>query len=176
MRAANPEQMKCALSRAHPRHLCFSIDKDLHGRRLSGKVNRGIGALTEITSRISPDMSPSRLFSAISGLRVDDRLEDSAKNEFCPEWRPTGQNSAGGRGGSTCPGASSLSAGIFGAKAFWRCPLPQDLNNRRDTGSKKKLRKTLKTVNILADEWVIPVFSLRDPAGSTGLKWKRSSE
>ena len=34
LRAVNPEVLQCALSRARPRYLCFSIDKDLHGCRL----------------------------------------------------------------------------------------------------------------------------------------------
>jgi hypothetical protein len=29
--AVNPESLECALSRARPGHLRFSIDKDLHG-------------------------------------------------------------------------------------------------------------------------------------------------
>jgi hypothetical protein len=34
LRAVNPEALQCALSRARPGHLCFSVDKDLHGCRL----------------------------------------------------------------------------------------------------------------------------------------------
>jgi hypothetical protein len=37
LRAVNPEALQCALSRARPGHLCFSVDKDLHGCRLFGQ-------------------------------------------------------------------------------------------------------------------------------------------
>src|ERR1017187_6098761 len=37
LRAVNPEALQCALSRARPGHLCFSVDKDLHGRRQTGQ-------------------------------------------------------------------------------------------------------------------------------------------
>ena len=33
LRAVNPEALQRALSRARPRHLCFSLDKDLHRGR-----------------------------------------------------------------------------------------------------------------------------------------------
>jgi hypothetical protein len=35
LRAVTPESLECALSRARPGNLRFSIDKDLHGRRPS---------------------------------------------------------------------------------------------------------------------------------------------
>ena len=36
LRAVNPEALQCALSRARPGYLCFSVDKDLHGCRQTG--------------------------------------------------------------------------------------------------------------------------------------------
>jgi hypothetical protein len=49
LRAVNPEGLQCALSRARPRYLCSSIDKDLHGSRLSGQVALGSPAANRAT-------------------------------------------------------------------------------------------------------------------------------
>ena len=49
LRAVNPEALQRALSRARPGHLCFSIEKNLHGSRLSGQGDLGSSAANRAT-------------------------------------------------------------------------------------------------------------------------------
>src|ERR1039458_7425454 len=64
LRAVNPEALQCALSRARPGHLCFSVDKDLHGGRLFGDYSR------QVLSAIAKSLVPYRQCSACRTSRM----------------------------------------------------------------------------------------------------------
>src|ERR1039458_6550921 len=81
LRAVNPEALQCALSRARPGHLCFSVDKDLHGWspiRTEPLHFRVLSGLPVIRSEHRERQSSLHLFAKSSGSGKDPELSRCA--------------------------------------------------------------------------------------------------